>query len=128
MANTAQTPSQNAQNVVKLFQGEPLDFNVTGGNTAITTAGVTVVKAANADLRYYVTGFEFFNNSATIATVFNILDGATVIWVGNLPAVTGQIIVELTTPIRGSINTALNIQAVTTLANVYWNVKGYLGV
>jgi hypothetical protein len=129
MAQTATAAAQNAQNVVKLFQGEAMDWQATSGNTAITTGASTPVKAsAGSDLRYYITGIEIFNNHATVATVMNILDNATAVWAANLPAVSGQVVVELTTPIKCSINTALNIQAITTGSNIYWNLRGYIGV
>lgn len=128
MANTSVAQPQSAEITVKPFQGELWDWQATGGITPIIVATPVLAKAAaGADLRNYVTSFEFSNSSATVTTI-SILDGAVVIWTGNLPVTTGQITVTLLTPLKGSLNTAVNLQCGTTAASVYWNIRGYLGI
>lgn len=92
----------------------------------ITTAVSTAVKAAGAaGFRNYVTGCQIQNTGAT-ATEIQILDGATVIWRGMLPASMMAIAdINFNTPLRGTAATAVNVNVVTAGGNVYFNVQGY---
>jgi len=112
----------------------------TSGTTPLATTTLTTVNPAQTvadgatsktiSLRNYLTDLSFVNNSAT-ATAISILDGSTVIWTGYAdhnpgaqPAV--PVVVNLNTPLRGSPNTALNIQCATTGAGVYWSASGFV--
>jgi hypothetical protein len=91
-----------------------------------TTTTATAAKAAGAaGIRNYVNGFQFQNSNAT-ATEIQILDGVTVIWKGYASAnMAMPVNISFDQPLRGTAATALNVNAVTTGANVYINVQGY---
>ena len=92
----------------------------------INNTAVAARAAAGAGLRTYVTGIDVRNASATVATEFAILDGATVIWRGQLPVNSGTVDIAFPSPIKSSANAALNIQCITTGAQVYANLRGYI--
>jgi hypothetical protein len=114
-------------------------WSSTSGTTPLSTTTSTLVNTAQSTtdyngntikLRNYLTDLSFVNNSST-ATAISILDGSTVIWTGYAdhnpsaqPAV--PVVVNLTTPLKGSPNTALNIQCATTGAGVYWSASGFV--
>jgi len=65
-------------------------------------------------------------NSAATAAVVTLVDGASnVIFAANMPATSSQVVANLTTPLRGSPNTALNIQSSSASANINWTIVGY---
>lgn len=119
------------QLVEKPYAAAELDWQASSGITALATATSTALKAAGAaGVRNYCTGAQFYNTSATVSTTVSILDGASVIWTGYLPATTAALpVVDLQvvfpTPLRGTAATALNVQLGTTLASVYYNAQGY---
>jgi hypothetical protein len=91
----------------------------------LTTNTSTAVRAASASIRNYVTNLQLQNTSA-VASVVNLLDGAVVIWSVSLPASMAlPIDISFTTPKRGSVNSAMNVQLVTTGTNTYVNVGGF---
>jgi hypothetical protein len=107
-------------------------WQFTSGLTPLATTTSTLAQAAQGvGLRSYVTDFTFFNTSATVSTTVTILDGATVIWTGYLPATTATLPIEevhvtgMRTALRGTANTQLNVQLGTTGAAVYYNLTGY---
>jgi hypothetical protein len=113
-------------------------WQATSGTTPLTTTTSTLVNAAQSStdyngntikLRNYITDIAFVNNSSNPTTI-SILDGSTVIWTGfadhnpgSQPAV--PVVVNLTTPLKGSPNTAVNIQCGTASASIYWSVGGF---
>lgn len=119
------------QLVVKDYATSENDWQATSGVTPLATTTSTALKAAGgASIRNFVTGLQIYNTSATVSTTVSILDGATVIWTGFLPATTAALpVVPLhvvfPTPLRGSAATAMNIQLGTTAASVYYNAEGY---
>jgi hypothetical protein len=119
------------QLVEKPYAAPELDWQATSGITALATTTSTALKAAGAaGVRNYVTALQLYNTSATVSTTASILDGATVIWTGYLPATTAALpVVDIhavfPTPLRGTAATAMNIQLGTTGAAVYYNVQGY---
>lgn len=110
--------------VVKPFSIPDLDWQFAA--TVITTTTDVVIRAATAGVRHYVTSFQFVNTNAT-ATEVVIKDGAsTVIWRGWAGAsMVTMVDIEMSTPLRGSVNTALNVQAITTGCNLYFSAQGY---
>lgn len=95
------------------------------GNTGLTSVTPAVLMAANPGYSYFVTGIQVTNYHATLG-LFQILDGATVIFTG-APGSNSPYIVDLTTPLRGTLNTALKIQAAAA-ANLFYSVQGYIGI
>jgi hypothetical protein len=109
----------------KLYAIPEAEFNFAVASP-ITTAVSTLVKAAGAaGIRNYVVNMQMQNVGAT-ATEVQILDGATVIWRGFLPANMMAIAdINMLNPLRGTAATALNFNVVTAGANVYFNCQGY---
>jgi hypothetical protein len=123
--------STAGQLVQKQFSTAENDWQATSGITALATTTSTALKAAGAaSTRNFVTGAQIYNNSATTSTLVSILDGATVLWTGFLPATTAALPIVPTrvtfaTPLRGTAATAMNIQLGTAGASVFYNVQGY---
>lgn len=123
--------STAGQLVEKPYSTAENDWQATSGITALATTTSTALTAAGAaSIRNYVTGLQLYNTSATVSTVISILDGATVIWTGFVPATTAalpvvDIHVVFPTPLRGTASTGMNIQCGTVAANVFYNVQGY---
>jgi hypothetical protein len=116
---------------IKPYAVPEVDWQATSGLTPLATTTSTAVKVAGAaGVRNYVTAIQLVNNSATVSTNVAILDGATVLWAGWLPATTAALPVvpvniNFPTPLRGTAATAVNIQLGTTSASVFWNAQGY---
>lgn len=119
------------QLVIKDYSTSENDWQASSGVTALATTTSTALKAAGAaNIRNYVTAVQLYNTSATVSTTVSILDGASVIWTGYLPATTAALPVvavnfSFPTPLRGTAATAMNIQLGTTAAAVYYNAQGY---
>lgn len=93
--------------------------------TITNTTSTAIQAAAGAGLKRYMTGFFYQNTNAT-ATVFNILRGTTVIATISANAnMANTIHVPLPTPLQTAANEALNVQAVTTGANLIINAQGF---
>ena len=92
----------------------------------INTADNAARAAAGAGIRTYVTWLTFQNVNA-VATEFVVKDGAsTVLHRGYAPAnMLTAVPVPFLTPLRGTANTALNVAAITTGAQLYLNLGGY---
>ena len=112
--------------IVKPFSIPELDWNFAGPIAGLTTAADTAAKtAAGASVRNYVTALQVQNTSAT-ASEFQIKDGAaTVLWRCLLPANSSFLDITFPSPLKGTANTALNIQAVTAGSVVVANLQGY---
>ncbi|WP_431304054.1 ubiquitin-activating E1 FCCH domain-containing protein [Sediminicoccus sp. BL-A-41-H5] len=111
--------------VTKPFSLPELDWSYAGPITGLTTATDTAVRAAaGVGIRSYVTGLQVQNTSAT-ASEFQIKDGATVLWRCLMPANSAFLDITFPSPLRGTANTALNIQAVTAGSVVVANLQGY---
>ena len=91
----------------------------------VTTTTSTVINAAGSgNIRNYLTGIQIVNGAAT-ASVVSILDGATVIWKGTLPATIGaSLVIPFHRPLKGSVATTLNVQF-GTATTAYVNAQGY---
>lgn len=100
-------------------------YTTTETTPIITNASFPMKTTAGATVRNYCGSIQYQNTSAT-ATLLVIQDGATTIWVGNAPAsMTVPVTVIFPTPLRGSINSAMNIKAITTGASIYMNAQGF---
>lgn len=91
----------------------------------------TAIKAAVAANRIYVTSISCFN-TATVASSFEIKDGATVIYAGGISNSTlaGVAYWEHTfgVPLRGTVNTALNFDMATTATATTCCAAGFISV
>lgn len=95
-----------------------------GGIT--NTTDVAAKAAAAAGVRNYITNISLKNANA-VATEFVVKDGATVIYRTHLPAsMSAPEIVRFPVPLRGTAATAVNVACITTGAQVYCNIQGYI--
>lgn len=125
------TQSSGGALVISPHSVPDVRWQATSGTTALATTTSTALNAAGAaGIRNYCTSLQIYNSSATISTTVTILDGATVIWTGFLPAMTASIPmitlqVSFDAPLKGTAATAINIQLGTTAAAVYYNAQGF---
>lgn len=104
------------------------DLFISGSTNAITdTTSTSVIAAAGADVRNYITSILVTNSHATVSTFVKILDGTTTLWQGYALAAGGGFSVTFPVPLRGTANTAINAKCVTTGSNVIVNCAGYKG-
>jgi hypothetical protein len=93
--------------------------------TIVNNTSTAMQAAGGAGIKKYLTGFVYQNTNAT-ATVLNILRGATLIHSVSAPAsMAAPIQLTFPTPLQTAANEALNVQCVTTGANVLVNAQGY---
>lgn len=98
-----------------------------GTGVLTTTADLAIKTAAGASIRNFVSDFSYQNTSAT-ATGIVIKDGTTVIAQFHAPAnMAAPAVVSLQCPLRGTANTAINVAALVTAANVLVNACGHTG-
>ena len=117
-----------SQAVVKAFGSAENDWQYVG--ILVNNTSTTAKAAGAANIRNYVTGLHIVNTSSTVSTEVDILDGSTVIFRTWAPATTASLPIQaqtvtFSTPLKGTAATALNVQAVTTGANVLTNIQGY---
>ena len=111
--------------LVTLPYAIPENF-VSGVTAAMTGTGDTsVIAAAGAGVRNYVTSLTVTNSHATVGTVVEIKDGTTVIWRGYAAPAGGGFTLAFPVPLRGTANTAINAANVTTGSSTYVSAAGY---
>ena len=109
--------------VNKPFSLPEADWSYTGTLTVATDT--TIMAAAGAGIKRYLTAIQVQNTNAT-ATTLVIKDGTTAKHTISLPAsMTLPIDIEFPTPIQTTANAALNIACGTAGANVLVNAQGY---
>jgi len=119
--------------LITLPYANPENF-VSGVSAQIVdTNDAQVIAAQAAGVRTYITSIVVMNDDATVGTIVEIKDGATIkmrIYVGPATATPGQncIQVPLPVPLRGTAATAWNARCATTSAQVYVTMVGYTGV
>jgi hypothetical protein len=115
--------SSAGQLVQKPYASAEMDWQYTG---VLATTTAQVVRAAGAaGIRNYVTGLQYQNTNATATTVL-VLDGTTLIAQYNAPAnMAAPAVIGFTTPLRGTVATALNVNCGTAAASLQMNVQGF---
>lgn len=99
---------------------------IQGVTAAITgTSDTSVLAAAGAGVRNYVTSLTVTNSHATVGTVVELKDGTTVIHRAYAAPAGGGFTVQFPTPLKGTANTAINAANVTTGSNTYVSASGY---
>jgi hypothetical protein len=93
-----------------------------------TTSTPVIGASGTAAIRNYVTSLTITNAHATVGTLVKLLDGAALLWQGYAAPGGGGMTVTFPTPLKGSGNTAINAQAVTTGASLMVSASGYRGV
>lgn len=115
--------------LITLPYANPENF-VSGATAAITdTTSTSVIAAAGAGVRNFITSILVTNSHATVGTLVTIKDGSggTTLYAGYAAAAGGGFSVTFPTPLRGSANTALHAACGTTGSNVYVSAAGYKG-
>lgn len=91
----------------------------------IAAAGTTaIVAAAGAGIRNFMTGLQITGVAATVATVVQIKDGATVIATFDIPAGASTVNYTFPSPLKSSVNTALNVTT-SAAGPINFNAQGY---
>ena len=116
--------------IVKPFSPNELDWQVlAAAGTPITTATTTLLKAAIATYRQYVTAIQLVNNSAT-GTEIALQDTTgtpVVIWRSFIGA-NAILNIEFPTPLRTGSGTASGVSLVTVTAgcSIWWAAQGFI--
>lgn len=117
--------------VNKPFQVPELDWSyvAAAGGISNTTTAVTMVAAAGAGIRNYVTALQISAGALGAASEIAIRDGAggTVIWRGFISTAGANQSVNLSSPIKSTANTLLEVVTLTATVTgaVYINAQGY---
>lgn len=98
----------------------------------VDTSDVALKAAAGAGRYNYLSSIDLMNSDASVSTEVVIKDGSTVIWRTKLAALAASTAPvpfqrHFNPPLVGSANTALNVAAITTSAEVYINAQGFVG-
>jgi hypothetical protein len=102
--------------------------NCSGSATGVVDVAI---KAAVASNRSYVTSITCSNTAAAVSTEVEIRDGTTVMDVGYVASTTlgvSQWTKTYPVPLRGSVNTAVNVRPVTTSSATRCCAQGYISV
>lgn len=103
--------------------------NFTSGVTAAitSTTSTSVIGAAGASIRLYITSLLVTNSHATVSTQVDIQDGSggTVLHRGYALSAGGGWSMTFPTPLRTTANTGLFAACTTTGANVFVSAAGY---
>lgn len=103
----------------------PEESRVEGYIALTSTSLTTLVAAAGAGLRNYITDLWFANTGAT-TTLVTLSDSAgSILGYTIAPTVSGSNLPGLVTPIRTGANAAFNIQAGSNTSTLYATVKGF---
>lgn len=117
--------------VNKPFQVPELDWSypAAAGGISNTTTAVTMVAAAGAGIRNYLTAIQVSAGALGAASEIAVRDGAggTVIWRGFISTAGGNQSVNLSSPIKSTANTLLEVVTLTATITgaVYINAQGY---
>ena len=103
----------------------PEEARVEGYAILTSTSLTTLVAAAGAGLRNYITD-AWFANTGTTTTLVTFSDSAgSILGYTIAPTVSGSNLPGLVTPIRTGANASFNIQAGSNTSTLYGTVKGY---
>lgn len=104
----------------------PEEARIEGYVSLTSTSVTTLVAAAGAGLRNYITDIWIANTGAAATLVtFSSGGGASVLGYTIAPAGSGSNLPGLTTPIRTLANETFGIQAATATSTLYATVKGF---
>jgi hypothetical protein len=104
-------------------------IQATGIAGGIVNTTAVLVAAAVASNRHYLRSLQVSNGSTTVSSELVLLDGTTVIWrgfVGTAAQSSGTRDLFFDPPLRvPTLNTALNIQCITTAMALRWAAQGW---
>lgn len=126
-ANLEYTPlgvDSAGRNITKPFSAE--ESRVEGYHSVVSTSVTTLVAAAGAGLRNYITDIILVNTGATTTLVtFKSGGGSSILGYGIAPSGGGSNMIGLATPMRTEANTTFDFQPATATSVLYATVKGY---
>ena len=112
--------------LVKPFAAE--ESRIEGYNSVVSTSVTTLVAAAGAGLRNYITDLWVANTGATTTLVtFRSGGGTSVLGYTIAPTAGGSNLIGLQTPIRTQANETFDFQATSSSSILFVTVKGYKG-
>lgn len=98
---------------------------VSGSTSNITgTSDTAVIAAPGASLYLYITSVNLSNSHASSGAFVNVKDGSTTkrtAWV----AANSTVTIEFPTPLKLTVNTALNVASETSVTNIRASATGY---
>lgn len=103
----------------------PEEARIEGYVTLTSTSLTTLVAAAGAGLRNYITDAWFANTGATTTLVTFSDSAGSILGYTIAPTVSGSNLPGLVTPIRTGANASFNIQAGSNTSTLYATVKGF---
>ena len=104
----------------------PEESRIEGYNSVVSTSVTTLVAAAGAGLRNYITDLWVANTgAATTLVTFRSGGGTSVLGYTIAPTGSGSNLPALVTPIRTLANETFDIQATTSTSVLYVTVKGF---
>ena len=103
----------------------PEESRIEGYVALTSTSLTTLVAAAGAGLRNYITDLWFANTGATTTLVTLSDSAASILGYTIAPTVSGSNLPGLVTPIRTGANASFNIQAGSNTSTLYATVKGF---
>ncbi len=109
--------------LTKPFAAE--ESRVEGYVTLTSTSLTTLVAAAGAGLRNYITDLWFANTGATTTLITFSDSAASILGYTVAPTASGSNLPGLFTPIRTGANASFNIQAGSNTSTLYATVKGF---
>lgn len=112
------------RNVIKPFA--PEESRIEGYNSVVSTSVTTLVAAAGAGLRNYITDIILANTGASTTLVtFRSGGGSSILGYGIAPTGGGSNMIGFATPIRTVANETFDFQATTASSILYATVKGF---
>lgn len=104
----------------------PEEARIEGYNSVVSTSVTTLVAAAGAGLRNYITDIILVNTGATTTLVtFRSGGGTSVLGYGIAPTGGGSNMTGFATPIRTLANETFDFQATSASSILFCTVKGY---
>ena len=105
----------------------PEESRVEGYASLVSTSVTTLVAAAGAGLRNYITDI-MIANSGAVNTIITFRDGAgSVLGYTIAPTVGGSNMIGFATPMRTGVNATFDFQPTSASSILYATVKGYKG-
>ena len=112
--------------LAKPFAAE--EARIEGYNSVVSTSVTTLVAAAGAGLRNYITDLWVANTGATTTLItFRSGGGTSVLGYTIAPTAGGSNLIGLQTPIRTQANETFDFQATSSSSILFVTVKGYKG-
>jgi len=112
------------RNLIKPFAAE--ESRIEGYHSVVSTSVTTLVAAAGAGIRNYITDIILANTGATTTLVtFRSGGGTSVLGYGIAPTGGGSNMIGFQTPLRTLANETFDFQATTSTSVLYATVKGF---